>query len=80
MRKVAVAAAVALSAIPGAVLASGGSNPLYLTPNGTTLYFTANDGVHGQELWRSQGTASTTSMVKDVNPGAGDGAARPLSP
>ncbi|MDH4203176.1 MAG: hypothetical protein OEV87_09820 [Phycisphaerae bacterium] len=37
-----------------------------------TLYFSANDGVHGQELWKSNGTQSGTVMVKDINPGPKD--------
>ncbi len=36
-----------------------------------TLYFSANDGKHGFELWRSDGTARGTRMVKDINPGRG---------
>jgi ELWxxDGT repeat protein len=35
-----------------------------------TLYFEANDGAHGQELWKSDGTAAGTLMVKDINPGS----------
>ena len=35
-----------------------------------TLYFTANDGAHGVELWKSDGTAAGTMMVKDINPGS----------
>jgi ELWxxDGT repeat protein len=35
-----------------------------------TLFFTANDGVHGMELWKSDGTEAGTVMVKDINPGA----------
>jgi ELWxxDGT repeat protein len=34
------------------------------------LYFTATDGVTGTELWRSDGTAAGTFLVKDLNPGA----------
>ena len=40
-----------------------------------TLYFSAEDGAgagrHGYELWRSDGTARGTKMVKDINPGTG---------
>ena len=54
---------------PGA----GGSAPSYagslINVNGSLL-FTANDGSHGIELWRSDGTADGTAMVKDINPGA----------
>ena len=36
-----------------------------------TLYFSADDGPHGYELWRSDGTRNGTRMVKDINPGLG---------
>ncbi len=39
---------------------------------GSTIYFRANDGIHGNEWWRSDGTAAGTTMVKDINPGSGD--------
>lgn len=47
-------------------LASGPSN---LTNIGGTLFFTADDGEHGWELWRSDGTAAGTFLVKDLRPG-----------
>ena len=34
-----------------------------------TIYFSANDGVHGNELWKSDGTELGTVMVKDINTG-----------
>ena len=41
---------------------------------GGTLFFTAQDGVHGQELWKSSGIGSGTVLVKDINPGHGSAA------
>ena len=39
-----------------------------MTLVGKTLYFTANDGKHGVELWKSDGTKRGTKLVKDINP------------
>src|SRR5437764_7940896 len=44
------------------------SGPL-VNVNGT-LFFSADDGVHGQELWKSDGTAAGTVLVSDINPGS----------
>jgi len=33
------------------------------------FYFRADDGMHGAELYSSDGTAEGTKLVKDINPG-----------
>jgi ELWxxDGT repeat protein len=44
---------------------------------GNTVFFIANDGVHGRELWTTTGTGAT--IVADLNPNADDGAVRTLA-
>ncbi|NCS52900.1 hypothetical protein GQR42_06985 [Microcystis aeruginosa FD4] len=46
------------------------SSPGGLTVVGNTLFFWANDGVNGVELWKSDGTAAGTVLVKDIEPGS----------
>jgi ELWxxDGT repeat protein len=40
-----------------------------LTNVNGTLFFAADDGIHGLELWKSDGTEAGTVMVKDIHPG-----------
>ena len=37
------------------------------------LYFTANDGENGTELWVSDGTTEGTNLLKDINPNSNEG-------
>ena len=46
---------------------SDSSGPKQLTAVGNRLIFTANDGVHGDELWSSDGTRDGTILLKDIN-------------
>ncbi len=38
-------------------------------PGTSSVLFGADDGIHGFELWRSDGTASGTTLIKDLRPG-----------
>ena len=58
---------------PGAA----GSRPwvgLSLAPVNNTLFFNANDGTNGHELWKTDGTPAGTAMVKDIISGSGSSA------
>jgi ELWxxDGT repeat protein len=43
--------------------------PAQLIELNEKLYFAADDGKHGIELWTSDGTEAGTKMVKDISPG-----------
>src|SRR4051812_25666491 len=46
------------------------SRPFHLTNVNGRLFFTADDGASGTELWKSDGTAAGTVLVKDIIPGS----------
>ena len=48
--------------VPAASLADG-------VELGGYLYFPADDGLHGRELWRTDGTGAGTELVSDICPG-----------
>lgn len=54
----------------GVYPADAGGGDIYLRLRGAdhAVYFEANDGTHGPEVWRSTGTEAGTEMLKDGNP------------
>ena len=52
---------------------AGSSGPGNLTKGvdvlGSVLYFTADNGTNGVELWKSDGTVGGTNLVRDIAPG-----------
>lgn len=62
-----------LSLIPQMVLdinqSPTNSFPRELVEFNGLLFFNGSDGIHGQELWRSDGTPEGTFMLKDIDPG-----------
>ena len=46
---------------------TGSSMPQDLVDVNGTLFFSADDGIHGRELWKSDGSAASTVLVKDIN-------------
>src|SRR5688572_636252 len=45
-----------------------GSNPMPGVVVGTTAYFVANDGISGDEIWKSDGSPAGTQLLKDISP------------
>ena len=53
--------------------AAGNGTPAhwgFVDAAGAAFFYTAEDGAHGRELWRSDGTTTGTRMVRDIRPGA----------
>ncbi len=50
-----------------------GSFPEDLSAFGSRLVFTADDGTHGRERWITDGTASGTILLADIQPGPASG-------
>ena len=46
--------------------------PDNLSERDTPIFFSATTPSHGRELWKTDGTFSGTSLVKDIFPGVGD--------
>jgi ELWxxDGT repeat protein len=49
------------------------SRPRDFVAAGDLVFFTADDGEHGRELWRTDGTPGGTILLRDIAPGMEDG-------
>jgi ELWxxDGT repeat protein len=49
---------------------SQSENLLGFEQAGGRVYYLASDGIHGDEIWSSDGTAAGSGMVADISPGA----------
>ncbi|HVC96995.1 MAG TPA: DUF4214 domain-containing protein [Pirellulales bacterium] len=58
-------AGYAASLLKDIVTIPNSSNPANLINVGGTAYFTADDGTHHAELWKTDGTAAGTALVND---------------
>ncbi len=47
----------------------GGSNPVFMADINGKVYFAANDGVSGRELWEYDSFTNTSRRIADINPG-----------
>ncbi|WP_181790800.1 ELWxxDGT repeat protein [Myxococcus llanfairpwllgwyngyllgogerychwyrndrobwllllantysiliogogogochensis] len=54
--------------------------PKRMTVVGSKVFFILDDGIHGSELWKTDGTPGGTRLVEDINPFGSAFSDNPLNP
>ena len=67
-----------VNAVPGFGSSNGSGEVKGVTDSAGTAYFSADDGIVGAELWKSDGTTAGTVLVSDINPGVAASSPRDL--
>jgi len=63
-----------------AAAGAGRSSASSFTVLGNKLFFSANDGTNGNELWVTDGTEAGTMLVADINSGSGSSSPTSFAP
>jgi ELWxxDGT repeat protein len=68
-----------INRVPTGTMRSGSSFPADFVASGRGILFSADDGIHGRELWRTDGTTAGTRLLADIRSGGKRSGSSPRS-